>query len=203
MPQPIGYSASRGDLRPLVGLVHRQVGRPALAIDDPAGAVEHERVVGEEDGGGDAADRLVCPERRDHMAQPARGGEPIGVDERDDLPLGMTQAEVARVRTAPIAGTAHDRQLAASRRALRDLQRVVVRAIVDDDDLVVGVVLSEELIEAAPEHVRRVPADDDHRGERHRHGHGSRRSSVGRTPPGSHRLTDVSLLRSPALGVHR
>ncbi len=67
---------------------------------------------------------------------------------------------------APVAGTLHDDHLAKRRPGFCDLERVVLGAVVDDDDLVVAVVLGEELVEAAPENLGRVPADDDHRSER-------------------------------------
>ena len=104
----------RGDLGPLVGLVHRQVGRPSLAVDGPACAVDDERIVVEEHRGGDSADRLVRVKRIHEVSQPTWGREPIGVDESDDLAIGLTKAQVTGVRTASIARATHDGHRAAA-----------------------------------------------------------------------------------------
>ena len=111
------------------------------------------------------ADDVRGEERLDEERQPVAIDARVGVGVGDDLAGGVGEADVARRAQPAVRGVddAHARMAAARSRSVRSL-----RAVVDEDDLVVGIGQPLERAQAVFERVGGVVGADDDRDARPR-----------------------------------
>ena len=113
-------------------IVEQHVRRSAGRARD---ALRHRRIVGGHDVRSAGADDVGGEERLDEKRQPVAIDARVGVGVRDDLAGRFRQADVARGAQSAVRGVDD----ADARMAVRDLARAIPRAVVDEDDLVVGI----------------------------------------------------------------
>jgi hypothetical protein len=91
--------------------------------------------------GGEA--RVAC-EGRPLRGEPVTVHPVVGVDAGDERAATMREAAVQRRDDPLVWGAHHDETRVARREPARDRERVVARAVVDDDALPVGVALTRD-----------------------------------------------------------
>ena len=104
----------------------------------------HEAVLGRGKVGSAAGREIARFHLGDEVGQPVRVGDAVAVGIGDDLAARRLGPDIS-CDAQPLVGLADD---AAEREALSDLERAVGRAVIDDDDLVIGVVEGFERGEA-------------------------------------------------------
>ncbi len=113
-------------------IVEQDVGRPARRARD---ALRDRRVVGRDHVRAARADHVRGQERLDQEGEPVAIDAGVGVGVGDDLAGRFRQPDVARRAQPGVRGVDH----AHPREAVADLAGAIGRAVVDENDFVVGV----------------------------------------------------------------
>ena len=142
-------------------IVEQHVGRTARR---PGDALRHRRIVGRDDVRSAGRHDIRVQERLDEERQPVGVDPGVGVGIGDNLAGGVRQPDIACGAEAAVR---HFDQV--RRRMLpRDVSRPIAGAVVDDDDLEIGIVQPLERRETVFERVRRVVGADHDRDARPR-----------------------------------
>jgi len=128
-------------------------GAQVALLDDPSVGVDRRHV------GPDHADLGMRPQHLDLRLDLPREKRVVRIEQCDELAAHVGEAEVPRRRdpTVPLVNVAHRPAI-----TLDDGAGVVGRAVVDDDDLDVGIALRERALDRGADDSRPVVSGDDH-----------------------------------------